>query len=71
MFKDKFSEWNFVKNIPRKFVGKLSRIADERMPKSTEFRLGPRKWTAEEVRKKFERGLRNGDPQIHGKSECC
>lgn len=69
MFKDKCQEWNFVKNIPRKLAGKLMRIADERKPKDTEFRIGPRKWTTAEIKKKCERGLKNGDSQICGESE--
>ena len=68
MFKDKCQEWNFVKNLPHKLTGKLLRIADERKPKGTVFELGPRKWTTAEIKRKSERGLRNNDPQIRGKS---
>lgn len=67
MFKEKCQEWNFVKNIPRRLAGKLMRIADERKPKGTEFRLGPRKWTTADIKRKCERGPKNGDSQIRGK----
>lgn len=69
MFREKCQEWNFVKNIPRKLAGKLTRIADERKPKRTEFRLGPRKWTTAEIKRKCERGPKNSDAQIRGKYE--
>lgn len=67
MFKEKCQEWGFVKNIPRNLAGKLMRIADERMPKGTEFRLGLRKWTTAEIKRKCERAPKNGGPQIRGK----
>ena len=56
MYKDKFREWNFKKNLPRQWTGKLSRLADARQPKDTVFQLGPMKWTADQIRKKKGRG---------------
>ncbi|KEY64660.1 hypothetical protein S7711_02860 [Stachybotrys chartarum IBT 7711] len=55
MYKERFQDWGFVKKISHKVAGKLSRIADERKPKDTEFRIGPRTWTASDIKKKHNR----------------
>lgn len=62
MFKEKFQLWGWHKNLPQKLVGKLSRMAAEREPKRTEFRLGPKAWPAEEVIRRAARGRRGEQP---------
>lgn len=64
MYKEKFAEWRLVKNLSRRVSGKLCRVADERKPKDTKFVLGPKTWSADEVRRKWDRANRDGD-QFH------
>ncbi|KAK4175927.1 hypothetical protein QBC36DRAFT_291026 [Triangularia setosa] len=52
MYKDRFREWQFKKYIPRESVDTIIRLTDGRKPKDTIFELRPRKWTADENRKK-------------------
>lgn len=66
MYKDKFSEWGFKKNLNRKLAGKLIRVADERKPKKTEFRVGPKTWTTDEINKKCRRLNRDQIVSAHG-----
>jgi len=66
MYKDKFQHWGFAKKISHKVVGKLSRIIDERKPKETKFRLGPRVWTASEIKKKNDRGPKDSGQTTQG-----
>jgi hypothetical protein len=67
MYKDKFQEWGFMKNISHRVAGKLSRIADERKPKDTEFWLGPKRWTAYEIKRKLERNGKDETQAPDGK----
>ncbi|OTA66099.1 hypothetical protein K449DRAFT_463140 [Hypoxylon sp. EC38] len=55
LYKQKFQEWGWVKNMPQNWTPKLTKLAEERQPKDTVFQLGPRKWTADEIKKKRER----------------
>ncbi|KAH7325775.1 Clr5 domain-containing protein [Stachybotrys elegans] len=66
MYKERFQDWGFVKKISHKVARKLSRIADERKPKETEFRLGRRTWTANEIKKKYSRGKEPGVTTMPG-----
>ncbi|OTA92417.1 hypothetical protein M434DRAFT_12348 [Hypoxylon sp. CO27-5] len=59
LYKQKFQEWGWIKNIPQCWTPKLTQLAEERQPKETVFQLGPRKWTADEIRKKRGRANLN------------
>ncbi|KAI1127959.1 hypothetical protein F5Y10DRAFT_292503 [Nemania abortiva] len=59
MYKEKFGDWGFSKNISRRVAAKLCRVADNRKPKDTTFRLGQKVWSVEEMRRKMERGSKD------------
>lgn len=67
MYKEKFAEWGLVKNLSRKVAAKLCRVADERKPKDTKFVLGPKTWSADDIRRKWDRANRDDDPPHLGK----
>ncbi|KAI3316820.1 hypothetical protein HD806DRAFT_551986 [Xylariaceae sp. AK1471] len=62
MYKDKFGDWGFSKNISRKVAAKLCRVADDRKPKDTTFRLGQKAWSAEDMRRKVDRASKDDTP---------
>ncbi|KAI0097475.1 hypothetical protein GGR51DRAFT_578148 [Nemania sp. FL0031] len=59
MYKEKFGDWGFSKNISRRVAAKLCHVADDRKPKDTTFRLGQKVWSAEEMRRKLGRGSKD------------
>ncbi|KAK7975729.1 Mediator of RNA polymerase II transcription subunit 31 [Apiospora arundinis] len=57
LYKQKFHEWGWVKNLPQSWTPKMVRLAEERRPKDTVFQLGPKKWTMQEIKRKREKGI--------------
>ncbi|KAK8085197.1 hypothetical protein PG997_006468 [Apiospora hydei] len=55
LYKQKFQEWGWQKNLPQSWTPKMVRLAEERRPKDTVFQLGPKKWTMQEVKRKREK----------------
>ncbi|KAK8131405.1 hypothetical protein PG984_007843 [Apiospora sp. TS-2023a] len=55
LYKQKFQEWGWVKNLPQSWTPKMVRLAEERRPKDTVFQIGPKRWTMQEVKRKWEK----------------
>ncbi|KAI2616860.1 Clr5 domain-containing protein [Hypoxylon sp. NC1633] len=62
MYKQKFQEWGWVKNVPQHWIPKLAQIVEERKPRDTVFQLGPKEWTSGEIMRKSKR-MNISDPE--------
>ncbi|KAK4207661.1 hypothetical protein QBC37DRAFT_433086 [Rhypophila decipiens] len=51
MYKDRFKQWRWAKNLPRGKGSWMVNRANQRKPKKTEFRWGNQMWTADRVLK--------------------
>lgn len=69
MYKDKFKQWNWSKNLPRAMAGRMLDVGNQRWPKRTYFLRNDRKWTMEEIQKRHSRRSAQGDSSLQeGKS---
>ncbi|KAL7932973.1 hypothetical protein V8C35DRAFT_305945 [Trichoderma chlorosporum] len=55
MYKDKFKEWKWSKNLPRVITAVMYRKGIRRMPKDTIFHWNNQTWSSERVRKSYSR----------------
>jgi hypothetical protein len=69
MYKDKFKEWGWHKNLPSAMAAWMFQKWDQRMKemnKDTNFELGGRIWTSSQVLKRAQRA---GSQQVETVSE--
>ncbi|KAF3075898.1 hypothetical protein CFAM422_001630 [Trichoderma lentiforme] len=64
MYKDKFKQWKWSKNLPKATAARMLNIANQRLPKRTEFLYNGRKWSMEEIQKRHSRRSAQGDSSL-------
>lgn len=64
MYKDKFKQWKWSKNLPRDMaMGMLSK-AKQRQPKQTVFQWRNQTWTMDRINKTHGKFVNQSDPGI-------
>lgn len=69
MYKDKFKQWKWSKNLPKAIAARMLNIAKQRRPKRTIFRWNNRIWPIERIKKLLSRHSAEEDSSLQdGKS---
>ncbi|KAL7911687.1 hypothetical protein GGI35DRAFT_468171 [Trichoderma velutinum] len=64
MYKDKFKQWKWSKNLPKAIAARMLNIANQRRPKRTFFRWNNRIWPIERIKKLLSRHSAEEDSSI-------
>ncbi|KAJ4854856.1 clr5 domain-containing protein [Trichoderma breve] len=68
MYKDKFKQWKWSKNLPKAIAARMLNIAKQRRPKRTIFRWNNRIWPIERIKKLLSRHSAEEDSSLQDDS---
>lgn len=68
MYKERFREWNFVKNLKKDVARGIIRKARQRAGRTSEAVIGPSVFSLGKVARSYDRHVARGKNNIQGKS---
>ncbi|QYT02077.1 Clr5 domain-containing protein [Trichoderma simmonsii] len=68
MYKAKFRQWKWSKNLPRAIAGRMLDVGNERLPKLTVFWRNNQEWSMEEIKKRRSKHSAQGNSSLQDNS---